>query len=152
VPRRFALRYGENPHQSAALYAQGDQGIAGARQLQGKELSYNNLVDLDAAWQLVNEFASPASAIIKHTNPCGCAEDRSLARSYRKAFEADPVSAFGGVLAFNRSVDAETAAEIAKTFIEAIAAPSYDSEALQLLGSKKTSGCWRQPQRGANRW
>ncbi len=79
-------------------------------QLHGKELSYNNLVDLDAAWQLIAEFDSPASAIIKHTNPCGCAEAATLAESYRRAFEADPVSAFGGVLAFNRAVDAETAA------------------------------------------
>jgi phosphoribosylaminoimidazolecarboxamide formyltransferase/IMP cyclohydrolase len=137
APRRMALRYGENPHQSAALYAAGASGIAGAGQLQGKELSYNNLVDLDAAWQLILEFDQPASAIIKHTNPCGCAESETLADSYRKAFEADPVSAFGGVLAFNRSVDGETAGEIAKTFIEAIAAPDYAPEALEIFASKK---------------
>jgi phosphoribosylaminoimidazolecarboxamide formyltransferase/IMP cyclohydrolase len=137
VPRAIALRYGENPHQSAALYATGKNGIAGAEQLHGKELSYNNLVDLDAAWQLVQEFDQPASAIIKHTNPCGCAEDSTLAESYRRAFEADPVSAFGGVLAFNRAIDAETAAEIAKTFVEAIAAPEYSADALNLLTSKK---------------
>ena len=137
APRRLALRYGENPHQSAALYTGGGEGIAGARQLQGKELSYNNLVDLDAAWQLVADFDAPASAIIKHTNPCGCAEAATLAESYRRAFEADPVSAFGGVLAFNRALDAETAAEIAKTFIEAIAAPGYSREALQILAAKK---------------
>src|SRR3984885_5496663 len=83
APRKFALRYGENPHQSAALYASGGAGIAGAEQLHGKELSYNNLVDLDAAWQLIGEFDSPASAIIKHTNPCGCAEAKTLAESYR---------------------------------------------------------------------
>ncbi len=83
----------------------GATGIAGAQQLQGKELSYNNLVDLDAAWQLISEFDTAASAIIKHTNPCGCAEAATLAESYRRAFEADPVSAFGGVLAFNREVD-----------------------------------------------
>ena len=123
APRSIALRYGENPHQSAALYASGKTGIAGAEQLHGKELSYNNLVDLDAAWQLIGEFDAPASAIIKHTNPCGCAEDSSLVQSYRRAFEADPISAYGGVLAFNREVDPETAEEIAKTFIEAIAAP-----------------------------
>ena len=99
------------------------QGIAGAAQLHGKELSYNNLVDLDAAWQLVNEFDSPAAAIIKHTNPCGCAEQATLAEAYRKAFECDPVSAFGGVIGFNRAVDEETAREVAKTFVEAIAAP-----------------------------
>ncbi|MBM3725832.1 MAG: bifunctional phosphoribosylaminoimidazolecarboxamide formyltransferase/IMP cyclohydrolase [Acidobacteria bacterium] len=137
VPRAAVLRYGENPHQAAALYASGTEGIAGARQLHGKELSYNNLVDLDAAWQLVQEFDRPASAIIKHTNPCGCAEADALATSYRRAFEADPVSAFGGVLAFNRTVDEETAAEIGKTFIEAIAAPGYTQKALSLLTAKK---------------
>jgi len=137
APRKLALRYGENPHQSAALYASGSRGIAGAEQLQGKELSYNNLVDLDAAWQLIAEFDAPASAIIKHTNPCGCAEDASLAASYRRAFEADPVSAYGGVLAFNHEVDAETAGEIAKTFLEAIAAPGYSPEARAILAPKK---------------
>ncbi len=133
----LALRYGENPHQSAALYSDRRSGIAGAQQLQGKELSYNNLVDLDAAWQLIAEFDGPASAIIKHTNPCGCAEGSDLADSYRKAFECDPVSAFGGVLAFNRTVDEETAREITKTFVEAIAAPSYAPEALAVLAAKK---------------
>jgi phosphoribosylaminoimidazolecarboxamide formyltransferase/IMP cyclohydrolase len=137
APRRLALRYGENPHQSAALYSMGAVGIAGALQIQGKELSYNNLVDLDAAWQLVAEFDQPASAIIKHTNPCGCAEAESLAESYRRSFEADPVSAFGGVLAFNRTVDGETAAEIAKSFVEAIAAPDYTAAAIETLASKK---------------
>jgi phosphoribosylaminoimidazolecarboxamide formyltransferase / IMP cyclohydrolase len=137
APRALSLRYGENPHQSAALYASGATGIAGAKQLHGKELSYNNLVDLDAAWQLIAEFDSPASAIIKHTNPCGCAEGATLAESYRRAYEADPVSAFGGVLAFNRVVNAETAGEIAKTFIEAIAAPAYEPEALRILQEKK---------------
>ena len=137
APRAMALRYGENPHQSAALYANSKTGIAGADQLHGKELSYNNLVDLDAAWQLIGEFDGPASAIIKHTNPCGCAESSTLAESYRRAFEADPVSAYGGVLAFNRELDAETANEIAKTFIEAIAAPGYSEEALAILSGKK---------------
>jgi len=137
APRSLSLRYGENPHQSAALYASGTLGIAGAQRLHGKELSYNNLVDLDAAWQLILEFDAPASAIIKHTNPCGCAEAPNLADSYRKAFEADPISAFGGVLAFNRTVDAETATEVSKTFIEAIAAPDYSSEALAILQAKK---------------
>src|SRR4029077_6229914 len=93
--------------------------------------------DLDAAWQLVAEFDAPASAIIKQTNPCGCAEGATLAQSYRRAFEADPVSAYGGVLAFNRELDAETAAEIAKTFIEAIAAPAYAEGALRILRDKK---------------
>ena len=137
APRALALRYGENPHQAAALYAAGKTGVAGADQLHGKELSYNNLVDLDAAWQLVCEFDAPASAIIKHTNPCGCAEAAVLADSYRRAFEADPVSAYGGVLAFNRAVDGETAEEIGKTFVEAIAAPDYSQAALAALMQKR---------------
>ena len=131
------LRYGENPHQAAALYGTRAAGIAGAEQLHGKELSYNNLVDLDAAWQLVNEFTSPAAAIIKHTNPAGCAEQQTLAEAYRKALECDPVSAFGGVIGFNLPVDAETAQEVAKLFVEAIAAPDYASEALAILKARK---------------
>src|SRR5689334_17124226 len=137
APRKLALRYGENPHQSAALYVSGGAGIAGDEQLHGKELSYNNLVDLDAAWQLIAEFDAPASAVIKHTNPCGCAEGATQAETCRRAFEADPVSAYGGVLAFNRALDSETAAEIAKTFIEAIAAPDYSEDALRILQQKK---------------
>ena len=137
APRLLDLRYGENPHQSAALYGCPGKGIAGAEQLQGKELSYNNIVDLDAAWQLVNEFERPAVAIIKHTNPCGCAEQPSLVEAYRKAFEADPVSAYGGVIGINRPIDEDTAREIAKTFIEAIAAPGYSPEALDILATKK---------------
>src|SRR5664280_1551983 len=137
APKLMELRYGENPHQSAALYGRRGQGIAGATQLQGKELSYNNLVDLDAAWQLVSEFERPAAAIVKHTNPCGCAEQDTLAEAYRKAFEGDPVSAFGGVIGINRPLDEETAREIAKTFIEAIAAPDYSAEALAVLAAKK---------------
>jgi phosphoribosylaminoimidazolecarboxamide formyltransferase / IMP cyclohydrolase len=137
APRKMSLRYGENPHQSAALFAAGGKGIAGSEQLHGKELSYNNLVDLDAAWQLILEFDRPAAAIIKHTNPCGCAEQESLVEAYRKALEADPVSAFGGVLAFNREVDDETAAEVGKLFVEAIAAPAFSAGALKALKAKK---------------
>ena len=137
VPRAMSLRYGENPHQSSALYATGAGGIASVRQLQGKELSYNNLVDLDAAWQLILEFSGAACAIIKHTNPCGCAEQHSLAEAYRRALEADPISAFGGVLAFNRTVDEETAAEVVKIFTEAIAAHRYTEGALKIFASKK---------------
>ncbi len=137
APLKLSLRYGENPHQAAALYSTSAEGIAGGRQLQGKELSYNNLVDLDAAWQLIQEFDGPAAAIIKHTNPCGCAEQATLAEAYRRAYEADPVSAFGGVLAFNRELDSETAVEVAKLFVEAIAAPSFSDEALAVLGAKK---------------
>jgi phosphoribosylaminoimidazolecarboxamide formyltransferase/IMP cyclohydrolase len=137
APRIAILRYGENPHQRAALYSSGSGGVATGRQLQGKELSYNNLVDLDAAWQLILEFDGPAATIIKHTNPCGCAQAGSLVESYRKALEADPVSAFGGVLAFNRPVDAETAAEVTKIFTEAIAAPDFTPEALDVFSAKK---------------
>jgi phosphoribosylaminoimidazolecarboxamide formyltransferase/IMP cyclohydrolase len=135
--RTATLRYGENPHQSAALYGFERGGIAGAQKLHGKELSYNNLVDLDAAWQLVKEFEAPAAAIIKHTNPCGCAEQLSLAEAYRKALEADPVSAFGGVLAFNRELDEDTATEVSKLFVEAIAAPEISESALRILATKK---------------
>ncbi len=136
VPKRMDLRYGENPHQSAALYGAG-HGVAGGEQLGGKELSYNNLVDLDAAWQLAQEFEHPAAAIIKHTNPCGCGEQDSLAEAYRKAQESDPVSAYGGVVGLNRAVDSETAREIAKTFIEAVAAPDFTTEAREVLAARK---------------
>jgi phosphoribosylaminoimidazolecarboxamide formyltransferase/IMP cyclohydrolase len=131
------LRYGENPHQQAALYGRRGAGIAGAEQLHGKELSYNNLVDLDAAYQLAVEFTAPAVAIIKHTNPCGCAEQESLAEAYRKALECDPVSAYGGVIGINRAVDEETAREIAKLFVEAMAAPDFSPEALVILTARK---------------
>jgi len=137
APKLMDLRYGENPHQSAALYGRRGAGVAGAEQLQGKELSYNNLVDLDAAWQLVNEFTGPAIAIIKHTNPCGCAEQATLAEAWRKALECDPVSAFGGVAGVNREIDEETAREMARLFVEAVAAPGYSAEALGILGAKK---------------
>ena len=137
APRRYDLRYGENPHQSAALYGSATAGIAGAEQLHGKELSYNNLVDLDAAWQLVCEFDLPAAAIIKHTNPCGCAEQETLADAYRKAYECDPISAFGGVIGLNRAVDRATAEELVKLFVEAIAAPDFALDAREILTTKK---------------
>jgi phosphoribosylaminoimidazolecarboxamide formyltransferase/IMP cyclohydrolase len=137
VNQSVPLRYGENPHQRAALYRFGTGGIGGATQLHGKELSFNNLVDLDAAWQLILEFSDPAAAIIKHTNPCGCAEQRSLSSAYRKALESDPVSAFGGIIVFNRQVDEETAREVSKLFVEAIAAPSFSENALAILTGKK---------------
>lgn len=138
--RQHAMRYGENPHQQAALYVpagKAPSGFAAARQLQGKELSYNNLVDLDAAWSLASEFSSPAVAIIKHNNPCGAAEHASLAEAYRQALACDPVSAFGGVIAFNRPLDAATAAELEKLFVECIVAPGYLSAALEKLSAKK---------------
>jgi phosphoribosylaminoimidazolecarboxamide formyltransferase/IMP cyclohydrolase len=136
--RASVLRYGENPHQKAALYKRGVTGLAAAEQLHGKELSYNNLVDLDAAWQLIQEFQGPSAAVIKHTNPCGCAEQATLVAAYLKALEADPISAFGGVLAFNRELDGETASHVSKLFVEAIAAPAYSSEALSILTAKKS--------------
>jgi phosphoribosylaminoimidazolecarboxamide formyltransferase / IMP cyclohydrolase len=137
APKLMDLRYGENPHQSAALYGQAGVGVAGGRQLQGKELSYNNLVDLDAAWQLALEFTAPAAAIIKHTNPCGCAEQESLAEAWRLALECDPVSAYGSVIGLNRTVDEETAVRISRLFVEAIAAPDFSPEALAVFGARK---------------
>ena len=138
MPLAQSLRYGENPHQRAALYADGSGlGIAGATQLQGKELSFNNLVDLDACWELVQEFDEPAVIIVKHTNPCGAATGHSILESYQKALACDPVSAFGGVIGINRPVGAEAAAEIAKLFVEAIAAPSFTSEARERFAAKK---------------
>ncbi len=132
------LRYGENPHQKSALYVsrQGG-GLAGARKHQGKELSYNNLVDLEAAWRLVQEFEEPTTAIIKHTNPCGIASAATLAESYERALEVDPVSAFGSVIAFNRAVDRSTAEAVSKLFVEAIVASAYEPAALEILATKK---------------
>ncbi len=140
LERRQTMRYGENPHQAAALYISAGwpaAGLAGAKQLQGKELSYNNLVDLDAAWNLVSEFRRPAAAIIKHNNPCGAAEQESLLDAYSKALACDPVSAFGGVLAFNKILDEAAAEEIAKLFVECIVAPGYDPAARERFASKK---------------
>lgn len=138
LPKTQALRYGENPHQSAALYTDGSgKGIANARQLQGKELSFNNLVDLDACAELVREFEAPAVAIIKHTNPCGAAQGADVRDAYLRALAADPVSAFGGVIGVNREVDGTAAEEIAKLFVEAIVAPSFTPEALERFAGKK---------------
>jgi phosphoribosylaminoimidazolecarboxamide formyltransferase / IMP cyclohydrolase len=138
LPQAMSLRYGENPHQRAALYADGSGlGIANARQLQGKELSYNNLVDLDACWALVEEFPETAVAIIKHTNPCGAATGPTVLEAYEKALAADPISAFGGVIGINREVDAAAATSIARLFVEAIAAPGFTEEALAIFAAKK---------------
>jgi phosphoribosylaminoimidazolecarboxamide formyltransferase/IMP cyclohydrolase len=138
---RQKLRYGENPHQEAAFYATGKKrfGVAIAVQLQGKELSYNNINDTDAAYELVAEFDSdgPACAIIKHANPCGVALGSSLVDAYRKALACDPVSAFGGVLAFNAPLDGPAAEEISKLFTEVIIAPDADDNARRILGAKK---------------
>ena len=137
-PLAMSLRYGENPHQRAALYADGSgTGIAGATQLQGKELSFNNLVDLDACWELAQEFDAPGVAIIKHTNPCGAATGANMMEAYQKALAADPVSAFGGVIGINREVDGAAAEEIAKLFVEAIAAPLFTPEARARFAAKK---------------
>jgi phosphoribosylaminoimidazolecarboxamide formyltransferase / IMP cyclohydrolase len=137
-PLSKTLRYGENPHQKAALYTDGSgKGIANARQLQGKELSYNNIVDLDACWELVSEFDETAVVIIKHTNPSGASTGATVVEAYRRALEADPVSAFGGVIGINREVDAAAAEEIAKLFVEAIVAPSFTPEAVARFSAKK---------------
>jgi phosphoribosylaminoimidazolecarboxamide formyltransferase/IMP cyclohydrolase len=137
------LRYGENPHQCAAFYrdlgAGRSIGMAGASQLQGKELSYNNILDLDAAWKLVRELptARAGAAVIKHTNPCGVALGDNLRDAYTRARAGDPISAFGGIVALNRPVDRATAEELASTFLEAVAAPDYEKEALEILAQKK---------------
>jgi phosphoribosylaminoimidazolecarboxamide formyltransferase/IMP cyclohydrolase len=137
--RRQLLRYGENPHQAAAFYATADDrpGIAGFRQVQGKELSYNNLNDTDAAFELVAEFDRPAIAIIKHANPCGVAEAATLLAAWEKALACDPLSAFGGIVACNRRLDAAAAEAMARLFLEVIIAPDLDDEAAAVLGQKK---------------
>ncbi|HEV7218363.1 MAG TPA: bifunctional phosphoribosylaminoimidazolecarboxamide formyltransferase/IMP cyclohydrolase [Terriglobales bacterium] len=132
------LRYGENPHQKAAMYSDGSPGgAANGRQIQGKELSYNNIVDMQAAWDLAQEFEEPVCAIIKHTNPSGVGTGKSLVEAYRRALECDPVSAFGGVIGVNRTVDADAAEEMAKLFLEVIAAPSFDDGAKAKFAAKK---------------
>ncbi len=136
-----SLRYGENPHQSAAWYQTGTvpTGWAAATKLQGKELSYNNLVDLEAARSIIAEFANhdPAATIIKHNNPCGSAMSGSISEAYEKAFSADSTSAFGGIVALNRSIDAPTAIALSKTFLECVVAPSIEPEAQAILQAKQ---------------
>ena len=147
APRRYSLsgnlkqtlRYGENPHQKAALYVCDDSlrpGAARAEQLQGKELSYNNINDTDAAFELVAEFDEPTVAIIKHANPCGVASASDIVKAYDQALACDPVSAFGGIIAVNRPLSAELSAEITKRFVEVIIAPSVDEDALPILQKK----------------
>jgi len=134
------LRYGENPHQRAAVYRRSSVtagGAAAADLLHGKELSYNNLLDADAAWNLVQEFDRPAAAVIKHTTPCGVAQADSLREAYVLARDCDPVSAFGSVVALNRTVDSDTATELAATFVEVILAGAFDENALAILKEKK---------------
>jgi len=146
-PRRFSLsgtrvqslRYGENPHQKAAFYATGDDrpGVATATQIQGKELSYNNLNDTDAAFELAAEFGTPAMAIIKHANPCGVALGDTLADAYAKALKCDPVSAFGGIIAVNRPMDAAAAEAMKDIFLEVVIAPEVTAEAREIFAAKK---------------
>lgn len=137
--REALLRYGENLHQRAALYRSGltGEGVATSEKLQGKELSFNNLVDIDAAWSLVTEFEEDACVIIKHTNPCGAATGFDAATAFEKALATDPISAFGGIIGCNKLVTEHAAALISKTFFEAIIAPDYEPKALEVLASKK---------------
>ena len=134
------LRYGENPHQSGALYAPAGaalSGIAGAEQLHGRELSYNNLMDADAAWRTVSDFVEPTVAVVKHNNPCGLASRDAVVEAYRQAYEGDTVSAFGGIVAFNRTVDAASAEAMDPIFYEVVIAPGYDDDALTILQRKR---------------
>lgn len=143
MKKRFGLRYGENPHQMAAFYAEQmvgagqGTGITWAKQLGGKELSFNNILDADAAWGVVTDFSAPAVAIIKHTNPCGLASHDNIAEAYRRALSGDPVAAFGGIVAVNRAIDRATAEEMSKTFYEIVIAPEYSPEALEILKRKR---------------
>lgn len=136
--RARKVRYGENPHQRAVLYREARaRGIASAKQLQGKELSFNNLVDVDAGWSLSKEFKEPTAVIVKHTNPCGVACGENLREAYERAHACDPTSAYGGAIAVNRQLDGETTKKIISTFIEAVIAPSYKASALKALKKKK---------------
>jgi phosphoribosylaminoimidazolecarboxamide formyltransferase/IMP cyclohydrolase len=143
-----ALRYGENPHQRAALYVDpaSPAGLAQARQLGGKEMSYNNYVDADAAWRSCHDFSKPAVAIIKHANPCGIAVGADIAEAHRRAHACDPVSAYGGVIAANRPVSVEMARQVAEIFTEVIVAPSYEDNALEVLSTKKNLRVLEAPQ------
>ncbi|WP_030144467.1 bifunctional phosphoribosylaminoimidazolecarboxamide formyltransferase/IMP cyclohydrolase [Glycomyces sp. NRRL B-16210] len=141
------LRYGENPHQAAAVYsAPGAAGLAQAEQLHGKAMSFNNYTDADAAWRAAHDFSAPAVAIIKHANPCGIAVGASIAEAHRKAHECDPLSAFGGVIAANGEVDAEAAAQIAEIFTEVVVAPAFTDEAVVILSAKKNLRLLRAPE------
>jgi phosphoribosylaminoimidazolecarboxamide formyltransferase / IMP cyclohydrolase len=138
LQKQTSLRYGENPHQKAALYDVGwDDGVANAELLSGKEMSFNNYVDADAAWQLVCDFDELACAIIKHTNPAGVALGENGEAAYRRALVCDPVSAFGGIIAFNRSVDAAAARAVTEIFTEVIIAPDYEADAIEVLKKKQ---------------
>ncbi|MFC9325417.1 bifunctional phosphoribosylaminoimidazolecarboxamide formyltransferase/IMP cyclohydrolase [Kitasatospora sp. NPDC057015] len=149
--RQSVLRYGENPHQGAALYSDGTGGLAGAEQLHGKEMSYNNYVDTDAARRAAYDHAEPAVAIIKHANPCGIATGADVAEAHRKAHECDPVSAYGGVIAVNRPVTVELAEQIAPIFTEVVVAPAYEDGAVEVLARKKNIRVLRAPGAPAGR-
>jgi phosphoribosylaminoimidazolecarboxamide formyltransferase/IMP cyclohydrolase len=135
--KKASLRYGENPHQPAALYSNGGSGLASAEQLHGKEMSYNNYVDADAARRTAYDFAEPAVAIIKHANPCGIAVGKDIAEAHRRAHECDPVSAYGGVIATNRPVSVELAKQVAEIFTEVLVAPGFEDGAVEVLQAKK---------------
>jgi phosphoribosylaminoimidazolecarboxamide formyltransferase / IMP cyclohydrolase len=137
APKLMDLRYGENPHQKAALYASSGSGVADAEQLQGKELSYNNLLDADAAWSLVSELQGPAAVIVKHSNPCGAALGETAAEAHHKAFECDRTSAFGGIVALNTVCDVDGARSILQVFTEVVIAPRFDEEALSAFAEKR---------------
>jgi phosphoribosylaminoimidazolecarboxamide formyltransferase / IMP cyclohydrolase len=139
------LRYGENPHQAAVLYADGSGGLAGAEQLHGKEMSYNNYVDTEAARRAAGDLDRPAVAIIKHANPCGIAVGADVAEAHRKAHACDPVSAYGGVIAVNRPVSVEMARQVAEIFTEVVVAPGYDDGAVEVLQGKKNIRILRCP-------
>ncbi|MEV4611851.1 bifunctional phosphoribosylaminoimidazolecarboxamide formyltransferase/IMP cyclohydrolase [Kitasatospora sp. NPDC049258] len=143
--RQNVLRYGENPHQGAALYSDGTGGLAGAEQLHGKEMSYNNYVDTDAARRAAYDHAEPAVAIIKHANPCGIGIGADVAEAHRKAHACDPLSAFGGVIAVNRPVTVELAEQIAEIFTEVVVAPAYEDGAVEVLARKKNIRVLRAP-------
>ena len=140
LARVSSLRYGENPHQRGALYVPasgGSGGLARAKQLHGRELSFNNLMDADAAWRTVSDYGEPAACVIKHANPCGLASRDDLAEAYRLAYEGDPVSAFGGIVGFNRTVTAEAADAMGPVFYEVVVAPGYGGDALEILQRKR---------------
>lgn len=147
--RADVLRYGENPHQAAALYRGDRPGLAHAEQLHGKQMSYNNYVDTDAAWRAAHDHEAPCVAIIKHANPCGIAVGTDLAQAHRRAHACDPVSAFGGVIAANREVDLSTAEQIAEVFTEVVVAPSFTEDAVEVLTRKKNVRLLRMPEGAA---
>jgi phosphoribosylaminoimidazolecarboxamide formyltransferase / IMP cyclohydrolase len=143
--RGDVLRYGENPHQRAALYRSGQPGLAHAEQLHGKEMSYNNYIDTDAAWRAAHDHDDPCVAIIKHANPCGIAVGTDIAAAHRKAHACDPVSAFGGVIAANREIDLTMAEQVAEVFTEVVVAPSFTDDAVRVLTGKQSIRLLRLP-------